>query len=180
MAAKPAPAPEQPETPVAAPPRKAAMPAKPADIVCKKCGGVNPASASLCRKCGNKLAAMPPPAVVPKQSAAPMAIPPREAVTPARSGSIICKKCGGVNPADANICRKCGSRLVVAPSIAVSHQSVSSRCSKCGQQNQAGANFCARCGAKIETVSRSRFCPKCGDPVAEDENFCGKCGKKLA
>lgn len=191
VVAKPGPAPKQPEPPVIIPTREAVTESSLGDIVCKKCGGVNPASASLCRKCGSKLAVVPVPTVAPKQSEAPVAVHPGEAVTPARSGNIICKKCGGVNPADANICRKCGSRLAVAPSsaamprqteppVTVPHSSVVSRCSKCGHQNQAGANFCARCGAKIETVSRSKFCPRCGDPVAEDENFCDKCGKKLA
>lgn len=179
IVAQPTVATEQTEAPVATPKQEAAIPAKPADIVCKKCSGVNSASASLCRKCGSKLAVATPSAAVSRQPAAPVAIPPREAVTPAKSAGIVCKKCGGVNPADASVCRKCGSRLAVAPPAVVSHQEASSPCGKCGHQNQVGANFCARCGAKIEAVSRSRFCPRCGDPVAGDERFCDKCGKKL-
>ncbi len=172
--------PEKPEVPIVPTAQGVAIPAKQVDIVCKKCGGVNPASASLCRKCGSKLLAMPPPAVVPEQPEAPRVIPAHGVVASVGQGNIVCKRCGGVNPDSANICRRCGSNLVVTQPMVVSAQSVSSRCSKCGHQNQPVANFCARCGARIEAVSRSKFCPRCGDPVAVDEKFCDKCGKKLA
>ena len=180
IAAEPAPAPEQPEALIAIPAQEATISAKQADIVCKKCGGVNSASASLCRKCGSKLAATPAPAVVPRQPEAPRVISAHEVVESVESGGIVCKRCGGINPASANTCRRCGSNLVITQPIVASQRSVSFRCSKCGHQIQVGANFCARCGARIEAVSRSRFCPRCGDPVAEDEIFCDKCGKKLA
>src|SRR5713101_6761066 len=49
---------------------------------------------------------------------------------------MLCSKCNYDNPADAQFCMKCGSK-------------VENRCSSCNTVNPADANFCRKCGGSL-------------------------------
>jgi hypothetical protein len=83
---------------------------------------------------------------------------------------VLCPRCQGSVPADAQFCDHCGQSLV-API-----------CRACGTENRIGARFCSKCGrpvdqpgspailstvlaAAAEMRVNAQFCPTCGQPL---------------
>ncbi|MBM4431180.1 MAG: SPFH domain-containing protein [Chloroflexi bacterium] len=53
--------------------------------------------------------------------------------------TVACPSCGTANPAGANFCNNCGTRLAGPV-----------KCPNCGHENAAGAKFCNNCGTKLQ------------------------------
>lgn len=57
----------------------------------------------------------------------------------AAAPTVACPQCGTANPAGANFCNNCGTKL--AGTV---------KCPNCGYENAAGAKFCNNCGTKLQ------------------------------
>src|SRR5229473_5892443 len=75
---------------------------------------------------------------------------------------MLCSKCNYDNPADAQFCMKCGTK-------------VENRCSSCNTVNPADANFCRKCGGAIVAGSTRAF--SANSLRNETGNFKGRTGK---
>lgn len=73
-----------------------------------------------------------------------------------------CPQCGFDNDENANVCIKCGKKLI------------SAKCPKCNAEVADGMKFCGECGAML-----IRKCPSCGTEAANGMKFCGVCGTKI-
>ena len=65
-------------------------------------------------------------------------------LSPVAKTPVICPSCGTTNPANSNICMKCGKQISGVVSAAKTVP-----CPKCGQLNPAGSTFCGVCGTRF-------------------------------
>lgn len=81
-----------------------------------------------------------------------------------KENSVVCKKCGSINPAGMKFCGECGTEMVS-----------NITCPFCGASVVAGMKFCGECGKQIVPLK----CPSCGFDSKPGMKFCGNCGYKF-
>src|SRR3954454_2595198 len=85
---------------------------------------------------------------------------------------MVCPSCGRENPADANFCGQCGTRLITERP-----------CPSCGRPNPPDLRFCRSCGGPpdevAETAGNGGVPPPLGEGRYVLESFLGEGGRKL-
>src|SRR3954451_7028040 len=85
---------------------------------------------------------------------------------------MVCPSCGRENPADANFCGQCGTRLVTERS-----------CPACGRANPPDLRFCRGCGGPLDEAAEANgdggVPPPLGDGRYVLESFLGEGGRKV-
>src|SRR3954453_7187674 len=85
---------------------------------------------------------------------------------------MVCPSCGRENPADANFCGQCGTRLITERP-----------CPSCGRPNPPDLRFCRSCGGPLDEVAETPGNGGVPPPLGEGryvlESFLGEGGRKL-
>ena len=81
-------------------------------------------------------------------------------VTPARTSSRKCPRCGAVIRDGMKFCANCGAHLVI-------------NCPNCNTELELGTRFCPECGTAL---AAKKVCANCGSELEESSKFCPECG----